>query len=378
MTTKKLFLTMAALALLPNLLQAQNMYRYSYAGTTIYPNSNLGIIKPDSLVLSNKVHTRTFYTQELKKGKLVTKDSTIYEYNSMGCYIASKNYGPKQKIHHQYNLIYDAMGRVLVEKTNWYKSFVIENNTYADTIKVPTSCTITQGRKGRTKHSVFSQNYFNNKNQIIESNSIVNGDARQTQRFIYERAYNGNVEKIKVYDYKNKLSYMYNYSCDKNGKLELDQKKMQSTCLLKNRLANGHWQSIQITEHAFGINRTVFEYDSLDNLVSTKHYRGKKGEILSSADSNWKIGDTTYRENIYFTVTHKGKYKGKSTYLSKMILKNQYVSTIRKTTNMKNKASKYTIDYYSYNDKGMISETKVVNLLDKTEYKKFVKYEYFE
>lgn len=369
---------MAVLAVLPNLSQAQNMYRYSYNGANIYTNNNVRATKPDSAVFVNKVHTVTHFTQELNKGKAVTLDSSIHVYNTKGIYTETRNYSPKQKLYSKTQLIYDALGREVVKMNEWNKSFFIENNTYLDTLKIPLTTTVTRGRKGKTKYSVFSQNYFNVKNELMESNSITNGDLKRAHHFVYERAYNGNVEKIKVYDYKNKLCYIYNYSCDKNGKLELDQKKMQSTCLLKNRLANGHWQSIQITEHAFGINRAVYEYDSLDRPISKKHYGGKKGEVLKFADSNWVKMDTAYTAYTYYTNTSKGKCIQKQTNLSVLAPNKQYARTITTITNRKNKIIQNSIDYYSYNDKGMISETKVVNLLDKTEYKKFVKYEYFE
>lgn len=349
--------------LFPAAANSQSFNDY-FRGINIYPDNRNGDAYPYVDTILSKQHIREMSSVTyIKEKKLKLYDSVVSAYNKDGIQNETKRFlflNKRKSLVYSYHCIYDEFKRpVTSQYYNYYynRTFNYQTRTYHDTLRTPDVVIRTGGKNNRTKFTYYTHYNYDKQNRIITASSIRNNNLKKATYMQYERQANGNLEAIKVYDAKNKLIYTYNYNCDKKGTLEVPKKELQQACLLKNKLPNGHSQTVEVIENEMGIRRTISEYDTSDRLIYIFVYSGKKGTILVQSDSFFSYNKDSSKA-VYTYYYYKGrKLKSTSQIIYLRDHSNKVLSKTYALYNKKNKTIKRETSFYKYNSIGLLDRS---------------------
>lgn len=353
--------------LFPSALNSQYFNDY-FKGIKIYPDNRNGSVYFYADTTLAKLHIRETSTVTYKKEKkLKLHDSVVYTYNKDGVQNETKRFlflNKRKLLIYSYNCIYDEFKRPVVSQYyNLNHLFNYQTWTYHDSLRTPDVVIRTIGKNKRVKSTHYTQYNYDNNNRIITVNSLKNNNLKKATYMQYERQPNGNLEAIKVYNAKRNLIYTYNYNCDKKGLLEIPKKELQQVCLVKNKLPNGHSQTVEMIENEMGIRRTISEYDSSGHLIYVFVYSGKKGSTLVQSDSFFSYNnDSSKAVHTYYYYTGQ-KLKHTSQIIYQRDHSNKILSKTHALYNRKNKSIKKETSLYKYNSMGLLERSEIYDVI---------------
>lgn len=255
--------------------------------------------KIDSGMLANHLVKLIRVKQENKFQKN-TVDSVISSYQYGIC--VSSSFFAKGKLLRETGLQMDDFERPIYEfyknkktsKQYWYK---YSGNAEKGII---TERKYVYSKKNKTK---FESNsiYFVNANgyQYDSMYLIKNRNPKDKLTAKYSRNDSGQIIRVSLYNHKGKLVYLYDYSCNKTGTLQLPKNNFQSYCIHKDTLPNGSKIIENVYETEFGIHRNITLIDKNNKAIYSKSFTGKYGDFLSSFDSFSYVGDTQFIKRVY-------------------------------------------------------------------------------
>lgn len=360
-----------ALLLFPALTNGQAYNNY-FNGVNMYPDNSSAIIYPycDTALAKQRIKEMSKVTY-IKEKSLKLNDSVTYTYNEDGIQNETTVFMflNKLKLVYSYSCIYDDLKRPVSSKYfNYHNSlnrtFNYQTWTYHDSLRTPDIVVRTGGKNNKTKFTYYTLYNYDRQNKIIAANGIKNNNLKKATHMKYERLPDGSLETIKVYDARNKLIYTYNYNCDKKGALITTPKKeLQNACLVKNKLPNGHSQTVEVIENELGIKRTIREFDTTDRLINIFVYSGKTGATLVQADSFLYYGNDSSK-SIHTYYNYKGQ---KLRMVNQFVyLRNNSNKILYKTFTRLNKTKVVIREntIYKYNETGLLKSSDIHDTLN--------------
>jgi hypothetical protein len=352
---------------------------YSFVGHAII-NGDMNsyyIKKPDSAVKASGLKELMHQTYvKNKKGKEVLINKDVYSYFRSGHRRFSASFNSKGRLMSYYYDSMDDNHRIVLEQNIYsfgtgrasYKiSYEYERNGEIP-VKVQTY------NKRKNKLYMTTVNEFKN-NSIVTARVYFYNSTQAGNVVEYLRDSQGNIQYVKTYNRKGKLTGITNYTCNKSGVVE---KKVEESMVCKTSeiLPNGHRLETKVTQYnPRYTSREVTEYDAQNRLREQKVFSGKSGEII---DFHYKVNYTdSGRLTEYFSYDMR-RGKAVLTRYSRYLQRDKItLSNITMTYNRKSRLISSYSYAYTYDSSNRLTEYRFTDRVTGKEYRTALERRYY-
>lgn len=314
-------------------------------------------------IKSNHVSKETKTSYQRKGSVEKIKSSVNNLYDSLGRAIGYEYLNKKGEMTWGMYFQYDAKGRIIERQYRYNKHFFSTAYEFSD-FKEPIEII---SRKGESPDKMkVTKTVINSFNPDSNKISSITYDKEMNIRSIVIYTYDS-LKKLgvaKLYGKKGKFIHSWNFECnEKQGVLDKKGKE-QNICTSNITLENGHTQTITITEGYKSIERKIVESGDNGRFQKTDIYTGTAGNILSYRSLYTYANDTNYNsyERFHIQKNHSKPWSiNKSTSVKgKTLSKNEIYFT------HKNKLESSNSSSFKYNEKGLLIEEEVTDMVKKT------------